>query len=76
MRDLRKHGEIPPEAAKKGETEKLHEKQTWFQNPVNCMSKLSKALKMGIAHSMGLDIEHTSLTNSGENDKHGFLFIL
>ena len=39
MGDLRKHDEIPPEAATKEETEKLHEKQTWYQNPVNCISK-------------------------------------
>ena len=44
MGDLEKDGEIPPEAATKEEMEKLHKKQTWFQNPVNCVSKWSKAL--------------------------------
>ena len=45
--DLKKHTEIPPDAATKGETEKIDEKYTWFQNHVNCMSKWSKALKQG-----------------------------
>ena len=77
MRDLRKHGEIPPEAAIKEETEKLHEKRTWFQNPVNCISKWSKALKMGIVHSMGLDASsHSNCMSPRENEKHEFSFFL
>ena len=76
MDDLKKHGEIPPEAVVKEENDKLYEKRTWFQNPVNCMSKWSKALKMGVVHSMGLDASHTAAMDSGENDKHDFLFFL
>ena len=76
MEDLRKHGEIPPEAATKEEIEKLHGKRTWFQNPVNCVSKWSKALKMGVVHSMGLDTNHTAIVNPRENDNHGFSFFL
>ena len=74
--DLKKHGEIPPEAAAKEETDKLQEKQTWFQNPVNCVSKWSKALKRGVVHSVGLDASHTATMNSEESDKHGFSFFL
>ena len=72
MGGLRKHGEILPEAATKEETEKLHEKGTWFQNPVNSISNWSKALKMGVVHSMGLDTSHTATMESRENDKHDF----
>ena len=67
--DLKKHGEIPP-----GETDRLHEGHTWFQNPVNCISQWSKALKMGVVSSMELDSSHTATMYSGENDKHGFSF--
>ena len=76
MGDLRKHGEIPPEAASKEETEKLHKKQTWFQNRVNCISKWAKALKMGIVHSMGWDTSYTATTVLRENEKHEFSFFL
>ena len=76
MKDLRKHGEIPPEVAIKEETEKLHENQTWFQNPVNCISKWSKALKMGVIHSMGLDTNCTATVGPRENEKHEFSFFL
>ena len=72
----RKHGEIPPEAATKEEIENLHEKPTWFQNPVNCISKWSKALKMGVVYYMGLDTNHTAIMDPKENDKHGFSFFL
>ena len=51
--DLRNHGEIPPEAAIYGATEKMYENCTWFQNSVNCISKWSKALKLGVENSMG-----------------------
>ena len=75
-RSLMKYSEILPEAPTKEETEKLNEKRTWFQNPVNCISKWSKALKMGVVHSMGLDTDHTANMKQGENDKHGFSFFL
>ena len=74
--DLRKHGKILPKAATKEETEKLNEKQTWFQNPVNCVSKWSKTLKMGVVHSMRLDTDLTASMNQRENDKHGSSFFL
>ena len=76
MGDLEKHGKIPPAAATKEETKKLHPKWTWFENLVNCISKWSKALKMGVLYSRGLDINHTSIMNPRENDKHGFSFFV
>ena len=76
MRSLRKYSEISPEAPTKEEIEKLNEKRTWFQNPVNCVSKWSKALKMGVVHSMGLDADHTANMCQKENDKHSFSFFL
>ena len=60
---------------KKG-SDKLREKRTWFQNPVNCIRKWSKALKMGAAHSMGLDHKHIAAMDSRENDKLSFSFFL
>ena len=76
MEDPKKDGKIPPEAVVKEEIDKLHEKPTWLQNPVNCVSKWSKALKWGVVHSMGLDSCHTATMNSEESDKHGFSFFL
>ena len=72
-RNLMKCSEISPEAPTKEETEKLNEKRTLFQN---CISKWSKALKMGVVHSMGLDTDHTANMSQGENDKHSFSFFL
>ena len=76
MRDIRKHSEISPDAAVKEETEKLHGNQTWFQNPVNCVSKWSKAIKMGVVHSMGLDTSYTATVSPRGNEKHEFSFFL
>ena len=76
MGDSRKTSEISPEAAVNEENENLPKNQTWIQNPVICVSKWSKALKMGVVHSMGLDTDHTAGMNQGENDKHGFSFFL
>ena len=76
MRDNRKHSEILSEAAVKEETEKLHENRTWLLNPVNCVSKSSKALKMGIVHSMGLDTSYTATMSPRGNEKHEFSFFL
>ena len=76
MKDIRKHSEILSEAAVNEENENLHENRTWFQTPVNCVSKWSKALKMGVVHSMGLDTDHTANMKQGENDKHGFSFFV
>ena len=49
---------------------------TWFQSPMTCVSKWSKALKTGVVYSMGLDINHTAYQNQKEDDKHGFSFFL
>ena len=70
------HGEIPAKIATKEEYDELCEKRAWFQNPVNCLSKWSKVLKMGIVHSIGLDDEHTATMGSGESDKLSFSFFL
>ena len=75
-RSLMKYSEISPEAPTKEETERFKKKQTWFQNPINCISKWSKALKMGVVHSMGLDADHTANMCQKENDKHSFSFFL
>ena len=45
MGDTRKTSEISREATVNEENENPQEKLTWFQNPVNCVSKWSKALK-------------------------------
>ena len=71
-----KTSEISPEAAANEENENLPENQTWFKNPVLCISKWSKALKFGVVHSMGLDTDHTASMNQGENENHAFLFFL
>ena len=70
----RKTSEISPEANANKESENLPKNPAWFQKPVICVSKWSKALKMGVVHSMGLDIGHTACMNWGEDDKHGFSF--
>ena len=43
-------------AATDRETEEAYKKCTWFQNPVNCVSKWSKVLKQGVVNSMGWNI--------------------
>ena len=48
----------------------------WFQTPMTCVSKWSKALKIGVAHSMGLGTNHTAYRKQEEDDKHGFSFFL
>ena len=74
--ELTEHGEIPPKTATKEECDKLCEKRRWFQNPVNCVSKWSKALKMCVVHSIGLKQEHTATMDLGESDKPSFSFFL
>ena len=71
-----KTSEISPEAAVNGESENLPENPKWFQKPIICVSKWSKALKMGVVHSMGLDTGHTASMNQQEDDKHAFSFFL
>ena len=72
--DMKTEGEISTEAAVGSDN--LLEKQTWFQNPVNCISRWSKALKKGVVHSIGLDCKHTAAMDSGENDNPNFSFFL
>ena len=43
---------------------------------VNGTSSQSKALKMGVVHSIGLDHKHTATMDSGESDKLSFSFFL
>ena len=72
----RKDGVTPPGAAGDRDKDGLHENRTWFQNPVNCMSKWSKALKMGVVNSLGLNSSHTASVSSEEGERHGFSFFL
>ena len=55
---------------------RIKEDGGWFQHPVNCVSKWSKALKLGVVSSMGLDSGQTTTVDPGENDKHSFSFFL
>ena len=74
--DLKKHSEIPPVAVVNREVDKTCENFNWFQNPVNCVSKWSKVLKIGLGNSVGLDSTDTAGRNLRENDKLGFSFLL
>ena len=74
--NLKGHGKILPDAPVKGERDTMGKNCGWFQNPANCVSKWSKALKRGVVHSMGLDSNHTAMTDSEKNDKHSFSFFL
>ena len=74
--DQKRHGKIPPDAATSRETDKMYENYTWFPNPVNCISKWSKALKLGVGNSVGVESCHTALENLKENDSLAFLFFL
>ena len=48
----------------------------WLYNPVNCVSKWSKALKQGVANSVGLDMVHTASIPAMKNGKPEFSFFL
>ena len=48
----------------------------WLYNPVNCVSKWSKALRQGVANSVGLDMMHTASIAARENGKPEFSFFL
>ena len=54
----------------------LPKNPAWFQRPIICVSKWSKALKTGVVHSMGLGTNHTAYRKQEEDDKHGFSFFL
>ena len=71
--ELKKEGEIPPNVATNSQTD--DRKHTWFYSPVNCVSKWSKALKQGVANTIGLESSHAAIATSRENDKLCF-FIL
>ena len=75
-KDIVKRGEITPGATSSDNNEKADEIRIWFQNPINCISKWSKALKTGVIHSMRLGADHTASMGQRENDKHGFSFFL
>ena len=44
--------------------------------PIKCVCKWSKALKMGVVHSIAWDQEHTAMMDSEESDKPSFSFFL
>ena len=71
-----RRGEILPETAVEKGSDKLYEEQVWFQNPVKCISKWSKALKTGVMYSMLLENKHTASMDSRENDMPSFSFFL
>ena len=48
----------------------------WFCNPMDCVSKWSKALKQGVTNSMGWEKVHTASTAAGESEKPDFSFFL
>ena len=68
--------EISLRAAANGKSGNSPKNSAWFQRPINCVSKWSKALKTCVVHSMGLDTDHTAYQNQEEDDKHGFSFLL
>ena len=71
-----KTSEISLKADAHGKSGNPPKNSTWFQSPMTCVSKWSKALKTGVVYSMGLDINHTAYQNQKEDDKHGFSFFL
>ena len=48
----------------------------WLYNPINCVSKWSKALKQGIANSVGLDLVHTASIPAMKKGNPKFSFFL
>ena len=74
MQELRKEGEIPPGTATDSKPD--DSKHNWFYSPINFISKWSKALKQGIANTMGLESSHAAMATPRENDKLGFSFFL
>ena len=55
-----KTSEISPKVTANRKSGNLPENPAWFQRPIICVSKWSKALKTGVKHSMGLDTDHTA----------------
>ena len=56
-----------------GDKDKGHK---WFCRPVDCVSKWSKALKLGVSNSMGLERLQAASTTARESEKLGFSFFL
>ena len=75
-RSSQKTSEISPKVAANKKSGNLPENAVWFQRPIICVSKWSKALRTGVVYSMGLDNKHTAYRNREEDDKHGFSFFL
>ena len=48
----------------------------WLYNPINCVSKWSKALRQGVANSAGLDMMHAASIPAMDNGKPEFSFFL
>ena len=76
IENLKNDSEISPDAADKGEIDKICENHTWFQNSADCISRWSKALKLGLGKSVGLDLCNTAQEDSKGGDSLGFLFFL
>ena len=74
--NLKEQGKIQLKAVTDKEIEVTGKKCTWFQNPVNCMNKWSKALKQGVAKFIGLEDRYTAIANSKGNGKLEFSFFL
>ena len=63
-----------PRAVEDRERGNPQNKNTWFHDPVNCVSKWSKALKMGLVNSMGLNSKHTTTEDSDSCYNRGLKF--
>ena len=74
MQEMRKEGEILLGTAT--DSQPYDRKHNWFYSPVNCISKWSKALKQGVANTMGLESSDAAKATPKENDKLGFSFFL
>ena len=64
--DVKKEGKIQLNTATNREIDETYKIYTWFHNPLNCISKWSKALESG----------HTATASSKENDRLNFSLFL
>ena len=71
---MKEEGEIPLGIVTDSQTD--DRKHNWFYSPINCISKWSKALKQGVANTMGLESSDAAMATPKENDKLGFSFFL
>ena len=74
MGSSQKTSKISPKVTANGKSGNLPENRAWFRRPIICVSKWSKAIKTGVAHSMGIDTNHTAYRSQEGDDKHGFSF--